>query len=142
MVLKKSSLNNLQVVSSPFLLKEYDIYKMKSSDTELNVGFDLLMVQKEFVHAFAVYFTVRFTHGQCPVVFDTAPGASLRNRHSLFYLDQYLTVDKGDHLHGTFEMTRKGEEELKDDLRVKTTFQFNNKSCHANISHMYYFREE
>lgn len=50
-----------QVVSSPYLVKEVDLYTIQKSDLDFETSFELVMKRNDFVQALVTFFNVEFT---------------------------------------------------------------------------------
>ncbi|CAL1263771.1 unnamed protein product [Larinioides sclopetarius] len=94
-----------QVVTSSCLLKEIDLYTVKSEDLSFKSPFILSVQRDDYVQAFVTYFNVEFTKCHKRIGFSTAPGAPYTHwKQTVFYFDDYLTVKKGEEIYGVFSM--------------------------------------
>ncbi|GAB0097697.1 Protein arginine N-methyltransferase [Sergentomyia squamirostris] len=94
-----------QVVSSPYMVKEIDLYTITKADLEFDCPFRLIVRRNDFVQALVTYFTVDFTKCHKRLSFSTAPEAPYTHwKQTVFYLDEYMTVKKGEEIYGSFRM--------------------------------------
>nr|XP_057933809.1 protein arginine N-methyltransferase 8-like isoform X1 [Doryrhamphus excisus] len=91
-----------QVVTNACLLKEVDIYTVKPDDLSFTSAFRLQIQRNDYVHALVTYFTIEFTKCHKKTGFSTAPdAASTHWKQTVFYLEDYLTVKKGEEILGS-----------------------------------------
>ncbi|XP_037944680.1 protein arginine N-methyltransferase 1 [Teleopsis dalmanni] len=94
-----------QVVSNSNLVKEVDLYTVKKSDLEFSTPFNLTIKRNDFVQALVTYFNIEFTKSHKRLGFSTSPDATYTHwKQTVFYLDDYMTVKKGEEITGTFKM--------------------------------------
>jgi type I protein arginine methyltransferase len=81
-----------QIVTSAFLVKEFDLYTVKKEYLEFESLFHLVGVRSNFIHALVTYFTVEFT--KCHTPLDTSPNAPITHwRRTKFYLKEMQEVE-------------------------------------------------
>uniref|UniRef100_A0A182PN09 type I protein arginine methyltransferase n=1 Tax=Anopheles epiroticus TaxID=199890 RepID=A0A182PN09_9DIPT len=94
-----------QVVTSAYMVKEIDLYTVRKEDLEFESSFCLMVKRNDFIQALVTYFNVEFTKCHKRLGFSTAPDAPYTHwKQTVFYFDDYLTVKKGEEVHGTFKM--------------------------------------
>merc|ERR1719322_851002 len=93
-----------QVVTSPCMLREVDLYTASIEDhMDFTVPFNLMMKQKDNVHAFVAYFNVEFTKCHKRTGFTTSPESRYTHwKQTVFYFNDYVTVKKGEEVCGVF----------------------------------------
>jgi len=113
-----------QVVTNSCLLKEIDLANVKVEDCTFSSPFQLTMRRNDYVHALVCFFNMEFTHCHKRIGFSTAPESPYTHwKQTVFYFDDYLTVKKGEELHGTFAC-KPNERNVRDlDFEVKVDFQ-------------------
>ncbi|CAB1346174.1 unnamed protein product, partial [Coregonus sp. 'balchen'] len=82
-----------QVVTNSCLVKEVDIYTVKPEDLSFTTAFCLQIQRNDYVHAMVTYFNIEFT--------KSPEAASTHWKQTVFYLEDYLTVRKGEEILGS-----------------------------------------
>ncbi|XP_072311174.1 protein arginine N-methyltransferase 8-B isoform X2 [Eucyclogobius newberryi] len=100
----------------------------------------LLKIQRnDYVHALVTYFNIEFTKCHKKTGFSTAPDApSTHWKQTVFYLEDYLTVKKGEEIFGSITV-RPNEKNVRD-LEFTLELDFKGQLCEAAISHDYKMR--
>ncbi|XP_014100865.1 protein arginine N-methyltransferase 1 [Bactrocera oleae] len=112
-----------QVVSTSYMVKEVDLYTVRKEDLEFSSPFNLIIKRNDFVQALVTYFNIEFTKCHKRLGFSTSPEATYTHwKQTVFYLDDYLTVKKGEEIVGTFKM--KPNERNNRDLDFVIDVQF------------------
>ncbi|KAG7225724.1 hypothetical protein INR49_012310 [Caranx melampygus] len=128
-----------QVVTNACLLKEVDIYTVKPEDLSFTSAFCLQIQRNDYVHALVTYFNIEFTKCHKKTGFSTAPDApSTHWKQTVFYLEDYLTVKKGEEIFGSIAV-RPNEKNVRD-LEFTLELDFKGQLCEAAISHDYKMR--
>ncbi|XP_052436643.1 protein arginine N-methyltransferase 8-B isoform X4 [Carassius gibelio] len=128
-----------QVVTNSCLIKEVDIYTVKPEDLKFTSAFCLQIQRNDYVHALVMYFNIEFTKCHKKTGFSTAPDApSTHWKQTVFYLDDYLTVRRGEEILGS--ITVKPNENNECDLDFTFELDFKGQLCDAAISHDYKMR--
>uniref|UniRef100_A0AAQ4PCW0 type I protein arginine methyltransferase n=1 Tax=Gasterosteus aculeatus aculeatus TaxID=481459 RepID=A0AAQ4PCW0_GASAC len=97
--------NAKQVVTNSCLIKEVDIYTVKTEDLSFTSAFCLQIQRNDYVHALVTYFNIEFTKCHKKTGFSTAPDAQYTHwKQTVFYLEDYLTVRRGEEIVGTIDM--------------------------------------
>lgn len=96
-----------QIVTGHYLVKEVDLLKVKKEDLTFEVPFKLDVKKDEYIHAFMTYFNVDFTACHTPIGFSTSPEANKYThwKQTVFYFPDYIAVQRGEEIKGTFKMT-------------------------------------
>jgi len=120
-----------QVVSDACLLKDIDLYKVTKEDLAFSSEFKLNILRKDYVHALTTYFDIEFTKCHSKIEFSTSPEAEYTHwKQTTFYLDEGLTVNKGETITGNFSM--KPNERNPRDLDIQLSTEF--KGEHSIVS--------
>ncbi|XP_061618366.1 protein arginine N-methyltransferase 8-B isoform X1 [Phyllopteryx taeniolatus] len=128
-----------QVVTNAFLLKEVDIYTVKPDDLTFTSAFCLQVRRNDYVHALVTYFSVEFSKCHKKTGFSTAPdAASTHWKQTVFYLEDYLTVKKGEEIFGSIAVRPNDKNER--DLEFALELDFKGQLCDAAVSHDYKMR--
>ncbi|MBN3317406.1 ANM8 methyltransferase, partial [Atractosteus spatula] len=94
-----------QVVTNSCLIKEIDIYTVKTEDLSFTSAFCLQIQRNDYIHALVTYFNIEFTKCHKKTGFSTAPDAPYTHwKQTVFYLEDYLTVRRGEEIYGTIAM--------------------------------------
>ncbi|KAF4091672.1 hypothetical protein AMELA_G00039900 [Ameiurus melas] len=128
-----------QVVTSTCLIKEVDIYTVQPEDLSFTSAICLQIQRNDYVHALVTYFNVEFTKCHKKISFSTAPDSPYTHwKQTVFYLEEYLTVKKGEEIVGT--VTMRPNENNARDLDFTFELDFKGQLCEADISHDYKMR--
>uniref|UniRef100_A0AAZ3R3W3 type I protein arginine methyltransferase n=1 Tax=Oncorhynchus tshawytscha TaxID=74940 RepID=A0AAZ3R3W3_ONCTS len=128
-----------QVVTNSCLVKEVDIYTVKPEDLSFTTAFCLQIQRNDYVHAMVTYFNIEFTKCHKKTGFSTAPdAASTHWKQTVFYLEDYLTVRKGEEILGSIAV--KPNDKNVRDLEFTLELDFKGQLCDAAISHDYKMR--
>ncbi|XP_016386294.1 protein arginine N-methyltransferase 8-B-like [Sinocyclocheilus rhinocerous] len=128
-----------QVVSNACLIKEVDIYTVKPEELSFTSSFCLQIQRNDYVHALVTYFNIEFTKCHKKTGFSTAPDAPYTHwKQTVFYLEEYLTVKRGEEIVGTVSM--KPNEKNARDLDFTFELDFKGQLCEAAIAHDYKMR--
>ncbi|XP_062913627.1 protein arginine N-methyltransferase 1-like isoform X2 [Mobula hypostoma] len=128
-----------QVVTNACLIKEVDIYNVKTEDLSFSSTFRLQVQRNEYVHALVTYFNIEFTKCHKKTGFSTAPDAPYTHwKQTVFYLEDYLTVKLGEEICGTITMNPNAKNNR--DLDFTLELDFRGQLCEASFSHDYKMR--
>lgn len=131
--------DNNQVVTNVCLLKEIDLYTVKVSDLKFSSPFHLAVKRDDYIQALVTFFCVEFTKCHRRTGFSTAPEAPYTHwKQTVFYLDDYLTVRKGEKLYGTFSLCP--NEKNKRDLDFNIDIDFSGELCQLKKGFEYKMR--
>ncbi|KAK7886154.1 hypothetical protein WMY93_025775 [Mugilogobius chulae] len=118
---------------------EVDIYTVKLEDLSFTSAFCLQIQRNDYIHALVTYFNIEFTKCHKKTGFSTAPDApSTHWKQTVFYLEDYLTVKKGEEIFGS--ITVSPNEKNVRDLEFTLELDFKGQLCEAAISHDYKMR--
>jgi len=94
-----------QIVTNSCLVKEVDMYTIQLSDLTFKSSFHLSCRRSDYIQAFVTYFSIEFTKCHKPVGFSTDPHSRYTHwKQTIFYLDDYVTVKKGEEVFGSFQL--------------------------------------
>uniref|UniRef100_A0A3P9KM22 type I protein arginine methyltransferase n=1 Tax=Oryzias latipes TaxID=8090 RepID=A0A3P9KM22_ORYLA len=128
-----------QVVTNSCLVKEVDIYTVKPEDLTFSSTFCLQIQRNDYIHALVTYFSVEFTKCHKKTGFSTAPDAAYTHwKQTVFYLEDYLTVRRGEEISGSISM-KPNEKNIRD-LDFTVELDFKGQLCEAAIAHDYKMR--
>jgi protein arginine N-methyltransferase 1 len=128
-----------QVVSNNCLIKEVDIQTVKKEDIPFEAPFHLQMKRNDYVQALVTFFNVEFTKCHKRVGFSTAPEAPYTHwKQTVFYLEDYLTVKKGEEVYGVFKM--KPNTRNVRDLDFEVDLDFQGELCQSSEKNVYRMR--
>jgi len=113
-----------QVVSNGCLLKEVDLYTVQKSDLAFSAPFHLQVRRNDYIQAFVTFFNIEFTKCHKRTGFSTAPEAPYTHwKQTVFYIDDYLTVKKGEEIYGTFSMKQNARNKRDLDFSIEVDFR-------------------
>uniref|UniRef100_A0A4W6BXV6 type I protein arginine methyltransferase n=1 Tax=Lates calcarifer TaxID=8187 RepID=A0A4W6BXV6_LATCA len=99
----------------------------------------LIKVRMTTFHALVTYFNIEFTKCHKKTGFSTAPDAPYTHwKQTVFYLEDYLTVRRGEEITGSIAM-KPNEKNIRD-LDFTFELDFKGQLCEAAISHDYKMR--
>ncbi|XP_063786638.1 protein arginine N-methyltransferase 8 isoform X1 [Pseudophryne corroboree] len=128
-----------QVVTNSCLIKEIDLYTVKIEELAFTSAFCLQVQRNDYIHALVTYFNIEFTKCHKKTGFSTAPDAPYTHwKQTVFYLEDYLTVRRGEELYGTISM-KPNANNIRD-LDFTVELDFKGQLCEASISHDYKMR--
>ncbi|KAJ6668507.1 hypothetical protein lerEdw1_011989 [Lerista edwardsae] len=128
-----------QVVTNACLIKEVDIYTVKQEELAFTSAFCLQIQRNDYIHALVTYFNIEFTKCHKKMGFSTAPDAPYTHwKQTVFYLEDYLTVRRGEEIYGTISM--KPNEKNVRDLDFIVDLDFKGQLCETSISKDYKMR--
>ncbi|XP_063761307.1 protein arginine N-methyltransferase 8-B isoform X2 [Eleginops maclovinus] len=144
-----------QMVTNACLVKEVDIYTVKIEDLSFTSAFCLQIQRNDYIHALVTYFNIEFTKCHKKTGFSTAPDAQYTHwKQTVFYLEDYLTVRRGEEIVGSIDMKPNEKNNgfctlsplflfslnLQRDLDFTFELDFKGQLCEAAISHDYKMR--
>ncbi|KAF4804357.1 Protein arginine N-methyltransferase 8 [Turdus rufiventris] len=128
-----------QVVTNACLIKEVDIYTVKTEELEFTSAFCLQIQRNDYIHALVTYFNIEFTKCHKKMGFSTAPDAPYTHwKQTVFYLEDYLTVRRGEEIYGTISM--KPNAKNVRDLDFTVDLDFKGQLCEMSVSNDYKMR--
>jgi protein arginine N-methyltransferase 1 len=112
-----------QVVTSSCVVKDVDLYTVKVEDLAFTNPFHLTVRRNDYVQAFVSYFSVEFTKCHKRIGFSTGPENRYTHwKQTVFYLNDSLTVKKGEEIHGVFSCKPNQRNKRDLDFRVEVDF--------------------
>ncbi|XP_019649250.1 protein arginine N-methyltransferase 8 isoform X3 [Ailuropoda melanoleuca] len=128
-----------QVVTNACLIKEVDIYTVKTEELSFTSAFCLQIQRNDYIHALVTYFNIEFTKCHKKMGFSTAPDAPYTHwKQTVFYLEDYLTVRRGEEIYGTISM--KPNAKNVRDLDFTVDLDFKGQLCETSVSNDYKMR--
>ncbi|XP_033111923.1 protein arginine N-methyltransferase 1-like [Anneissia japonica] len=125
-----------QVVSNACLLKEIDMYTVKVEDATFSSPFQLKCNRSDYVQALVTYFNIEFTMCHKRTGFSTAPDAHYTHwKQTVFYLDDYLTVKRGEGISGVVSMTPNPKNNRDLDFEIDVEFQGELSECKQRFTY-------
>lgn len=129
-----------QIVTNSCLVKEVDLYTVTKEELDFNAPFHLQVRRNDYVQALVTYFHIEFTRCHKRIGFSTAPEAPYTHwKQTVFYLDDFLTVKKGEELYGTFSI--KPNKRNNRDLDFTINVEFNGELCEVKECNSYRMRQ-
>ncbi|XP_012879057.1 PREDICTED: protein arginine N-methyltransferase 8 [Dipodomys ordii] len=120
-------------------ISEVDIYTVKTEELSFTSAFCLQIQRNDYVHALVTYFNIEFTKCHKKMGFSTAPDAPYTHwKQTVFYLEDYLTVRRGEEIYGTISM--KPNAKNVRDLDFTVDLDFKGQLCETSVSNDYKMR--
>ncbi|KAH7715069.1 CRE-PRMT-1 protein [Aphelenchoides avenae] len=127
---------NAQVVTNNYVLKDVDLYTVTVDDLTFDSEFRLRCVRNDYVQALVTFFTVEFTKCHKRTGFSTGPDCQYTHwKQTVFYLNDALTVKKNEEIVGHFSV--KPNEQNPRDLDFKVNVQFEGELCTLEENNAY-----
>ncbi|KIH52190.1 methyltransferase domain protein [Ancylostoma duodenale] len=128
--------DNAQVVTNNYCLKEIDLYTVKVEDLTWTSDFQLRCARNDYVQALVTFFTVEFSKCHKRTGFSTGPDVQYTHwKQTVFYLMDALTVKKGEEITGSFSVTPNARNERDLDFKIKVDFRGD--VCELNEENIY-----
>ncbi|EPY85310.1 hypothetical protein CB1_000388002 [Camelus ferus] len=119
--------------------QEVDIYTVKTEELSFTSAFCLQIQRNDYIHALVTYFNIEFTKCHKKMGFSTAPDAPYTHwKQTVFYLEDYLTVRRGEEIYGTISM--KPNAKNVRDLDFTVDLDFKGQLCETSVSNYYKMR--
>jgi protein arginine N-methyltransferase 1 len=116
--------DNAQVVTNNYCVKEIDLYTVQLSDLSWNSDFEIRCIRNDYVQALVTFFTVEFSKCHKRTGFSTGPDVQYTHwKQTVFYLKEYLTVKKGEEIRGSFSMSPNKRNERDLDFKISIDFK-------------------
>ncbi|XP_054153467.1 protein arginine N-methyltransferase 1-B-like [Oppia nitens] len=113
-----------QVVSTHCLLKEVDLYTVKPEDLTFKTNFHMNVKRDDYIQAFVTYFNIEFSKCHKRTGFSTSPESNYTHwKQTVFYIDDCLTVKRGEEVHGSFQMTPNPKNKRDMDFEIFVNFK-------------------
>lgn len=116
-----------QIVTNHTIIKELDLYTVKIEDLAFEAEFTLRCRRDDYIHAFVSYFSVDFSKSHKRIGFSTSPDAPYTHwKQTVFYIRDYLTVNSGEEIKGTFSVrpNPRNRRDMDFDISVKFDGQY------------------
>ncbi|XP_075249643.1 protein arginine N-methyltransferase 1-like [Convolutriloba macropyga] len=95
------------VVTNSALVREVDLYTYKVGESNFESEFVLKCKKQDYIHAIVCFFDVEFSKCHRRIGFSTSPECEYTHwKQTVFYMNDYLTVNKGEELTGSIAMTQ------------------------------------
>lgn len=128
-----------QLVTRCQLLKTMDISKMTPGDASFTAPFKLVAERNDYIHAFVAYFDVSFTKCRKLMGFSTGPKSkSTHWKQTVLYLEDVLTICKGEAVTGTITVEQNGKNAR--DVDITVTYSLNGQRCQVSRTQHYKMR--
>merc|ERR1719495_420047 len=128
-----------QIVTNSCLVKEVDIYTVKEGEIAFESPFHLTCRRNDYLHALVTFFNIEFTKCHQRTGFSTSPEAPYTHwKQTVFYLEEYLTVKKGEEMYGMFRM--KPNTRNARDLDFEIDIDFQGELCQISEKNKYTMR--
>lgn len=128
-----------QVVTNSAMLREVDLYTANTADLTFEAPFTLGVRRNDYIQALVTYFTVEFSKCHKRTGFSTSPDQRYTHwKQTVFYLEEALTVKKGEEISGMFSMTP--NQRNNRDLDFNIGIKFHGELCdleETNVYHMH-----
>jgi len=126
-----------QVMTNTCTLLTIDINTVKNEDLDFKVPFKLIASRDDFCHAFVASFDIEFTKCHKKIFFSTGPHAQYTHwKQTVFYLDDVLSIKKGEEISGEFSC--KPNSKNPRDLDLAISYLFNGEYDHVDTTQDYF----
>ncbi|XP_072916072.1 protein arginine N-methyltransferase 1-B-like [Hemitrygon akajei] len=127
-----------QLVTNACFIKEVDIYTVKVDSLSFT-SFCLQVTCNNYIHTLVTYFNIEFARCHKRTEFSTAPDAPYTHwKQTVFYMEDYLTVKRGEEIFGTVDM--KPNAKNNRDLDFTVDIEFKGQLCEMSSSIDYKMR--
>src|SRR3989338_6815588 len=93
------------VVTDACAFATLDLATCTKSDLAFTSQWRLKCMRSDRIHAILSYFDIYFSYGSQPVSFSTSPMSPYTHwKHTVFYLDDVLCVDRGEEITGVISV--------------------------------------
>jgi len=112
---------------------EFDLYKVKVEDLSFSAKTEIIATRNDYVHGLLVYFQCEFSKTKGPVRFSTGPFDEYTHwKQTIFYLNDYITVSRGEKIQIEFSMKPNGKNKRDLDMNLKVDHDGVVGSLHEN----------
>jgi len=126
-----------QVMTNSFKLITLDMNTVTVADLNWKAPFKLAAQRNDFCHALVVYFDIEFSRCLKNVYFSTAPHAAYTHwKQTVFYLEDVLSMKKGEEIRGEF--TCKPSAKNFRELDLSIAYQFKGEYDTIQAKHEYF----
>ncbi|KAJ3100149.1 Protein arginine N-methyltransferase 1 [Phlyctochytrium bullatum] len=124
------------IVTSSCPFRSIDLYTVTVDDLSFSVPFKINAHRDDYVHAFICYFDIKFTACHRPIQFSTGPQSQYTHwKQTVFYLTDYLTVNKDESISGTFSLAPNKSNQR--DLDITISYSFHGRNSSLEATHQY-----
>jgi len=114
-----------------------DLYKITPADLSLRCPFRVRATRNDYVHAFIVWFDIRFTKCHKPIYFSTAPFARYTHwKQTVFYMDDVLSVSENEEISGVIEAKQNERNHRDWDIVIQTDFDGQYEQIHKKAQYI------
>lgn len=116
-----------QIISNTAVILNVDIATVKKEDLDFEAKFDLKIQRNDTMHAFVAYFDVEFSATHTKLRFSTGPRSQYTHwKQTVFYLDDPLSVNKGDVVSGSIKVCRNAINPRELDINMSSQVKSSN----------------
>lgn len=129
-----------QVNSTHCRIHSINLYTVTKEDlTQFEVDYQIKIGRNDYVHALVLYWTAEWTKCHTFTGFSTAPNCPYTHwKQTVFYLNDALTVNKGEILSGKFRLAQNSSN--KRDLDIEIDYKFNGEISQVDATQKYRMR--
>eukprot|EP01114_Cavostelium_apophysatum_P007326 TRINITY_DN19412_c0_g1_i1.p1 TRINITY_DN19412_c0_g1~~TRINITY_DN19412_c0_g1_i1.p1 ORF type:complete len:345 (-),score=97.71 TRINITY_DN19412_c0_g1_i1:61-1095(-) len=121
-----------QIMTSSTRLIEIDLNTCRTEDLAFKAPFRLVGTRDDYCHAFVAYFDIDFARCHKKVFFSTGPAAEYTHwKQTVFYLDEVLSVKKGEEIRGEFTLKPNAKNPRDLDIVIEYSFKGEYQSIHG-----------
>ncbi|CAG8437769.1 9499_t:CDS:2 [Funneliformis mosseae] len=118
------------IVTSPYSIKEIDIYTVQKSDLSFCVQFNLTATRDDYIHAFIAWFDIIFSACHKPIRFSTGPHAKYTHwKQTVFYTTDAITIKSGESIMGTLSCAPNKRNNRDLDIEISYEFHGDTAPC-------------
>jgi len=127
------------IVSKSACVYTLDLYTIKVEELEFESNFNIEFDKDDYVHALISWFDIEFNSCTHPVRFSTSPYDKYTHwKQTVFYLEDVLSVSKGERVNGSMKCTRNRSNPREYDIQVRLDFEGAYSSLH--VTHQYHLK--
>lgn len=128
------SIPKKSIMTTPFLLKEFNLRTIKIEDLNWNENFEIKAKYDNCLDAFIVYFDVLFSKGNDIITLKTGPlSKETRWKQTIFYVKDNLFCRKDETIKGSFSCIQKSNKEINITLNI----DFEGEMCKSKSTQYY-----
>jgi len=120
-----------QVLSNSCAVLNIDLYTIKKEELDFQSDFKINVSRDDYCHALVAYFTVEFSKSHKRLGFSTGPLEEYTHwKQTVFYLDDPLTVCKGEVISGKIDVKRNDKNPRDIDIHLVSDMAGKNGTFH------------
>jgi protein arginine N-methyltransferase 1 len=128
-----------QVMTGPCRIFTVDIATVKQEELAFRAPWRLVATRDDYCHALVVSFDIEFSKCHKKIYFSTAPGSPYTHwKQTVFYLDEVLSVKKGEEIRGEF-VCKPGAKNPRE-LDISISYRFKGQYDAIERTQQYYLR--